>query len=86
MRYRYEKTVLGWNYHVVNEKDNRTMFHPNAKELKDLKRFCAANKDILEEKMESESNYGLAFFACGYDGQYQQDFIEYWDERGVSVF
>lgn len=32
-------------------------------------------------------NFGLAFYACGYDGRKQTDFIKYYaDEYNVNVF
>lgn len=34
-----------------------------------------------------DENYGLAFYACGYDGLAQTDFVNYYaDEYGVNVF
>ena len=76
----------GYMWHVVTE--NGLMPHyPYAKKLDDLKAFVEEWGDIIEEQMEdTENNYGLAFYARGYDGQAQQSFIKYWKERGVSVF
>ena len=37
-------------------------------------------------ELKGANNYGLAFYACGYDGKAQQDFINGWAEEGVSVF
>lgn len=42
---------------------------------------------IVNQLMDADNNYGLAFYACGYDGQAQTDFIKYYaDEYGVEVF
>lgn len=44
--------------------------------------------DLVQEQIaDTENNYGLAFYACGYDGRAQTDFIKYYaDEYGVDVF
>jgi gp17 len=44
------------------------------------------NLDILIQKLESEENYGLAFYACGYNGQAQTAWAEEWNKEGISVF
>ncbi len=83
IKYVYEKTQLGWGWQVVL--DGQKLFYPFG-ELKGVKRFVKENLDILIQKLESEENYGLAFYACGYDGQSQSAWIEGWKEQGVSVF
>lgn len=44
--------------------------------------------DLVQEQIaDTENNYGLAFYACGYDGEAQQRFCQYYqDEYGVRVF
>ena len=42
--------------------------------------------DLIADQQADENNYGLAFYACGYDGKAQQEFISSWAEEGVSVF
>jgi gp17 len=83
IKYVYEKTQLGWGWQVVL--DGQKLFYPFG-ELKGVKRFVKENLDILIQKLESEENHGLAFYACGYDGQSQSAWIEGWEEQGVSVF
>lgn len=83
IKYVYEKTQLGWGWQVVL--DGQKLFYPFG-ELKGVKRFVKENLDILIQKIESEENYGLAFYACGYDGQSQSAWIEGWKEKGVSIF
>ena len=51
-----------------------------------VKEFTRSNLDILLDKMDSDDNYGLAFYACGYNGNEQNEFCDYWRDRGVSVF
>lgn len=83
IKYVYEKTQLGWGWQVAL--DGQKLFYPFG-ELKGVKRFVKENLDILIQKLESEENYGLAFYACGYNGQAQQEYIDYWEKQGVSVF
>lgn len=41
----------------------------------------------IEDSRVNDNNYGLAFYACGYDGQAQNEFVKYYaDEFGVAVF
>ena len=72
-KYVYENfTGTGFMWHPVTEEGD-VLFYP-----------CG---DLIEYQQEDEgNNYGLAFYACGYNGQAQQDFIESWAEEGVSVF
>lgn len=44
--------------------------------------------DLIKEALsDTDHNYGLAFYACGYDGQAQTDFVKYYFyEYGVDVF
>lgn len=83
IKYVYEKTQLGWGWQVAL--DGQKLFYPFG-ELKGLKRFVKENLDILLQKLESEENYGLAFYACGYNGQEQQEYIDYWEKQGLTVF
>ena len=88
VKYVYEKTDLGWGWQVVITKDGEKFapFYPFG-DLKVVKEFVNYNLDILLEKLEDEeNNYGLAFYACGYNGDAQQDFWKYWRDKGLSVF
>ena len=83
IKYVYEKTQLGWGWQVAL--DGQKLFYPFG-ELKGVKRFVKENLDILIQKLESEENYGLAFYACGHNGQSQQEYIDYWKKQGLTVF
>lgn len=83
IKYIYNKTSLGWVWQLVI--DGYEFFYPCG-DLKALKKFVKSELEVLLDKKESDSNYGLAFLACGYDGQSQNDFINYWENQGVSVF
>ena len=49
-------------------------------------KFVKNDLNILLDKLDSDDNYGLAFHACGYNAQAQQDYIDGWAEEGVTVF
>ena len=83
IKYIYNKTPLGWVWQLVI--DGYEFFYPCG-DLKALKKFVKSELEVLLDKKESDSNYGLAFHACGYNGQEQQEYIDYWEKQGVSVF
>ena len=83
IKYVYEKTQLGYGWQVAL--DGQKLFYPFG-ELKGVKRFVQENLDILIQKLESEENYGIAFYACGSNGQSQQEYIDYWKKQGLTVF
>ena len=84
--YRYEDlTGFGHNWHPVTE-DGEVLVYPCG-ELKGVMEFITECGDLLDEQREDmDNNYGLAFYACGYNGQAQQEFVESWAEVGVAVF
>ena len=53
-----------------------------------VKRAAVDLLDVtVDQLMDSDNNYGLAFYACGYDGQAQTAFQQYYAEKyGVKVF
>lgn len=83
IKYTYNKAPIGWVWQL--EIDGYKFFYPCG-DLKALKKFVKENLNILIRKLESEENYGLAFYACGYDGQSQSAWIEAWEEQGLTVF
>lgn len=86
-KYTYENVAgAGFMWHpVTNEGD--VLYYPCGENLKDVKAFVEACGDLIADKLADEENsYGLAFYACGYDGKAQQEFISSWAEEGVSVF
>lgn len=76
----------GWSV-VITTKDGEEFspFYPFGS-FQGVREFTRENLDLLLEQMESEDNYGLAFHSCGYNGNAQNDFCDYWRDRGVSVF
>ena len=48
--------------------------------------FLDNNKYALERYFnDNENNYGIVFYACGYNGTAQDEFIKGWKENGVKV-
>lgn len=83
IKYIYNNTLLGWVWQL--EIDGHRPLYPCG-DIKGLMKFVKEDLNILLDKINSDDNYGLAFHACGYNGQAQQDYIEYWNRLGVSVF
>lgn len=69
----YIATVDGRETTIYGE--NKKRVEEVALELIDL---------VREQFADTENNYGLAFYACGYDGEAQQRFTQQFD--GVYVF
>ena len=51
-----------------------------------LSRSGCIYKELLDSYFNSDENYGIAFYACGYDGRAQQEFAQSWADSGVRVF
>lgn len=85
-KYTYENIAgTGFMWHPVTD-EGEVLFYPCGN-LKGVKAFVEACGDLLEyQEEDEENNYGLAFYACGYNGQAQQEFISSWEEEGVAVF
>ena len=60
--------------------------NPSSYDRDALKLFLDNNKELLEEYHNSENNYGIGFYACGYNGTAQQEFAQAWADNGVRVF
>ena len=83
IKYVYDKTPFGWAWQL--DIDGYRPLYPCG-DIKGLMKFVKEDLNILLDKINSDDNYGLAFHACGYNGQAQRDYIESWAELGVSVF
>ncbi|MEG9242611.1 hypothetical protein [Streptococcus thermophilus] len=84
IEYKKIQTVLGDNWHVVVDDD--WLFYPCGKNLEEVKKFVEAYKEEIITKRHSESNYGLGFYICGFNGDAQTHLCDKWAERGVHVF
>ena len=60
--------------------------NPSSYSYDALKLFLENNRELLEEYHNSDNNYGIGFYACGYDGRAQQEFAKAWADNGVRVF
>ena len=60
--------------------------NPSSYDRDTLKLFIDNNKELLEEYHNSENNYGIGFYACGYNGTAQNEFAQAWADNGVKVF
>ena len=83
IKYVFRKTVVGWNWHPVI--DDQVLFYPNGT-LNGVRQFVDDHIDNLQDYINSDENYGLGFYVCGYDGESQNRFRDDWAELGVSVF
>lgn len=61
--------------------------NPSSYDRDALQLFLDNNKELLESYFnDDENNYGIGFYACGYNGQAQQEFAQDWADEGVMVF
>ena len=60
--------------------------NPSSYDRNALKLFLENNRELLEDYHNSDDNYGIGFYACGYDGNAQNEFAQAWADNGVSVF
>ena len=51
-----------------------------------MKLFLENNRETLESYHNSDDNYGIAFYECGYNGSAQDEFVQGWADNGVRVF
>lgn len=88
VKYVTKSTVLGEGWGVViTTKDGEEFspFYPFGT-FEGVREFTRSNLDLLLDKMSSDDNHGLAFYACGYNSDSQQKWCDHWRDRGVSVF
>ena len=60
--------------------------NPSSYSYEALEVFLKNNKELLDSYFNSDENYGIGFYACGYDGRAQQEFTQAWADSGVMVF
>ena len=60
--------------------------NPSSYSYEALEVFLKNNKELLESYFNDEDNYGIGFYACGYNGNAQQEFAQAWADNGVRVF
>lgn len=60
--------------------------NPSSYSYEAIELFLKNNKELLDSYFNSENNYGIGFYACGYNGTAQQEFAQSWADNGVIVF
>ena len=83
IKYVFKQTLVGWNWHPVI--DDQVLFYPHGT-LNGVRQFVDAHLNDIQEYVNSDDNYGLGFYVCGYDGKAQFQFQNKWAKLGVSVF
>ena len=76
--------TINKNMEIVETKTVRC--NPSSYDYNALKLFLENNKELLEDYFNPDDNYGIGFYACGYDGRAQQEFAQAWADKGVRVF
>ena len=60
--------------------------NPISQDYNALTMFLKNHSETLKEYHDSNENYGIAFYECGYNGTEQQIFIQEWMDAKVRVF
>lgn len=61
--------------------------NPSSYDYNAIKLFRDNNRELLESYFnDNENNYGIGFYACGFNGTAQQEFAQDWADNGVRVF
>ena len=76
--------TINKDFMIVETKTVRC--NPSSYDYNALKLFLENNKELLEDYFNPDDNYGIGFYACGYDGRAQQEFAQAWADNGVRVF
>ena len=64
-----------------------TWSNPLSSDRDMMKLFLKNNLETLESYHDHDSNenYGISFYACGYNGRAQDEFVQGWADNGVRV-
>ena len=60
--------------------------NPLSQDYNALTMFLKNHSETLKEYHDSNENYGIAFYECGYNGTAQNEFAQAWADSGVMVF
>ena len=60
--------------------------NPTSQDYNALTMFLKNHLETLKEYHDSNENYGIAFYECGYNGTEQNIFIKDWMDANVRVF
>ena len=86
-----KRIMRGRTMYTINKdmeivKTETVRCNPSSYSYEALEVFLKNNKELLDSYFNSDENYGIGFYACGYDGRAQQEFAQAWAENGVRVF
>ena len=76
--------TINKDFMIVETKTVRC--NPSSYDYNALKLFLENNRELMDSYFNDENNYGIGFYACGYDGRAQQEFAQSWADSGVRVF
>ena len=76
--------TINKDFMIVETKTVRC--NPSSYDYNALKLFLENNRELLDSYFNSDDNYGIGFYACGYNGSAQQEFAQAWADNGVRVF
>ena len=80
------RTMYTINKNMEIVKTPTVRCNPSSYDYDALKLFLENNRELLKEYHNSEDNYGIGFYACGFNGTAQQEFAQAWADSGVLVF
>lgn len=81
------RTLYTINKDFMIVKTKTVRCNPSSYDRDALKLFLDSDKELLESYFnDNENNYGIAFYACGFNGTAQQEFVQDWADEGVRVF
>ena len=86
-----KRIMRGRTMYTINKdmeivKTETVRCNPSSYSYEALEVFLKNNKELLDSYFNSDENYGIGFYACGYDGRAQQEFAQSWADSGVRVF
>ena len=80
------KPMFTINRDMAVVETTETWSNPLSSDRDMMKLFLDNNRETLESSHNSDDNYGLSFYACGYSGRAQDEFVQGWADSGVLVF
>ena len=80
------KPMFTINKDMLVVETDKDFSNPLSYDKEAIQLFLDNNKYALERYFnDNENNYGIVFYACGYNGTAQDEFIKGWKENGIKV-
>ena len=79
------KPMYTINRDMVVVETTATWSNPLSSDRDMMKLFLDNNRETLESYHNSDDNYGISFYECGYNGKAQDEFVQGWADNGVRV-